>query len=74
MIDKENVYDEQIMPLVMQIIGICKAHDIPLAMTLQLSDGDNSLYCSTVISADWASDWIWRAQNYICKAVKEDVA
>ena len=35
---KENVYDEQISPLVHQIIDICKEHNIALLLSAQLQD------------------------------------
>lgn len=38
---KENVYDEQINPLVHQIIGICKEHNIALLLSAQLQDEDD---------------------------------
>lgn len=31
--DLEQVYDEQIFPLMAQILAICKAHDLPMLAT-----------------------------------------
>lgn len=38
---KENVHDEQIIPLVHQIIGICKEHNIALLLSAHLQDEDD---------------------------------
>jgi len=47
---KENVYDEQISPLVHQIINICKEHNIALLLSAQLQDEDDeTLYCTTIL-------------------------
>ena len=47
---KENVYDEQISPMVHQIIGICKEHNIALLLSAQLQDEDDeTLYCTTIL-------------------------
>jgi hypothetical protein len=47
--DKENVYDEQISPLMAQIIGICQREGIPMACTFAIrDDGDNGyLLCTS---------------------------
>lgn len=50
--DKEDIYDEQISPLMAQIISICKEHKIPMCATFQYSDdeGDNGPgYCTTTL-------------------------
>ena len=39
-IDKESVYDEEISPLVQQIIEICKRESIPFVMDFGLREGD----------------------------------
>jgi hypothetical protein len=44
--DNNAVYDEQIAPLLTQIIAICKEHKIPMAATFEYAPGD---YCTTVI-------------------------
>lgn len=53
MYDKEQVYDEQISPLMAQIIEICKREEIPMAVQFYLKEkhGDNGepLYCKTVL-------------------------
>ena len=52
------MYDEQISPLVHQIISICKEHNIALLLSAQLQDEDDeTLYCTTILpGTDDASD------------------
>ena len=47
--DLESVYDEQIFPLMQQIIEISKKHDLPFIASFQYSteDGENHNFCST---------------------------
>jgi hypothetical protein len=51
--DKEAVYDEQIAPLMTQIIKICKEHEIPLVAVFQYLDAPDEEggpgFCSTLI-------------------------
>jgi len=48
---KENVYDEQISPLVRQIIDICREHEIALLLSAQLEDEDErELFCTTILA------------------------
>lgn len=51
---EEKVYDEQIAPLMMQIIAICKEHRIPLACTFQYGDLEDGgpAFCSTLLPND----------------------
>jgi len=53
MYDKESIYDEQISPLMTQIIEICKKEDVPMALQFYLKeeDGENKepLYCTTFL-------------------------
>ena len=44
--DNEAIYDEQISPLMAQIIAICKEHHIPMAATFEYAPED---YCSTIL-------------------------
>ncbi|WP_095082545.1 hypothetical protein [Pseudomonas sp. Irchel s3h17] len=47
---KENVYDEQINPLVHKIIAICREHEIALLLSAQLEDEDErELFCTTIL-------------------------
>ena len=47
--DLESVYDEQIFPLMQQIIEISKKNDLPFIASFQYSteDGENHNFCST---------------------------
>lgn len=45
--DKEDVYDEQIAPLMTKIIEICKAHQIPIVATFQFNGAGDR--CTTTI-------------------------
>ena len=48
---KEDIYDEQINPLVAQIIEICKANKIAHVMTFCL-DKDEDLHCTTAMTTE----------------------
>lgn len=43
----ERIYDEQIAPLMTQIIAICQEHEIPLVATFEYEPNE---CCSTVIN------------------------
>jgi len=47
--NKENIYDEQIAPLMKQIIEICKKEEIPMIADFQYSDTN---FCTTFIYPD----------------------
>ena len=47
--DLESVYDEQIAPLMTQIIDICKRHSLPMAATFEYATED---FCTTTIPCD----------------------
>ena len=53
--DKEAVYDEQIFPLMSQIIAICKEHEMPIVCSVQYADDEESgpSFCTTAIT-HWA--------------------
>lgn len=55
--DAESVYDEQIQPLMAEIIEICKQHEIPMLATFQLNNegsdpggSGSDLWCSTLLA------------------------
>ena len=51
-IDKESVYDEEISPLVQQIIEICQRENIPFVMDFGLREGDEDteeVYCMSAM-------------------------
>lgn len=46
--NKEQIYDEKIHPLMAQIIEICKAHKIAMLATFDIpNDEDESLACTS---------------------------
>lgn len=54
--DKEAIYDEQVAPLVTQIIKICQANDIPLVFSACYSWNEEEGFglCSTLLPAkEW---------------------
>lgn len=56
--DNEAIYDEQIDPLMMRIIDICKDHQIPMFATFQYvesEDGGMAGFCTTRIPVDGES-------------------
>jgi len=68
-VSKEAVYDEQINPLMAQIIAICKEHDIPLVADFQLDDdrdacdpGD-TFHCTTYVVPENASKRLHAAKR-----------
>lgn len=66
---KEQIYDEQINPLVAQIIEICKKHDISFVFSAQLTtdeeDEDGAMFCSTFHLADDAHSCLKEAASII---------
>jgi hypothetical protein len=61
--NREKIYDEQIAPLMTEIIKIAKQHDIPMVASFQLDDVD--LLCSTVIVPEGALPTMYRLANII---------
>lgn len=56
--DKESIYDEQIAPLMAQIIVVCKEHRIPLVAQFQYAGADEEkapAYVSTILPFEEAS-------------------
>ena len=51
--DLEEIYDEQIAPLMTQIIAICAKHKLPIAATFEYATGD---FCTTTMATSRASD------------------
>lgn len=50
--NREDVYDNQISPLMTEIIRICKEHDIPMVASFQYNDDrpdGEAMLCTTVI-------------------------
>lgn len=51
--DKESIYDNEIAPLMAQIIAICKREELPMAAQFYLKEESEHtgepMYCTTVI-------------------------
>lgn len=64
--DKEDIYDEQIAPLMKQIIAICKANEMPMLFTCQYCDTeeDGPGYCSTMLPFDRQSEPMANLNRY----------
>lgn len=60
--DKEAVYDEQISPLMQQVIAICKEHGIPVVASFEYA---NDLLCSTIVTDANTCDNLRRAGDAI---------
>jgi len=69
--DLESVYDEQIAPLMTQIIDICKRHKMPMLASFmyQHHHGEEELesYCTTSLGGegDWKPEKIIKATEII---------
>ena len=51
--NKEKIYDEQISPLMSQVIDICKKNNIAMLMTFSIpTEDDPDLACTTAILDD----------------------
>jgi hypothetical protein len=59
--DKEQIYDEQLSPLVTQIIQICEQHKLPLVLSVCYgwNETDKSLCCTTSLPGDG-----WQPERY----------
>ena len=47
--NKEEIYDEKISPLMGQIIAICREHKIAMFATYNISNDDDGLRCTTCL-------------------------
>lgn len=64
MYDKEKIYDEEINPLMAQIIEICKTNDIQMLSSFALNNED--LACTThLISTEFTNESIEGAARVI---------
>lgn len=59
----ETIYDEEVAPLMKQIIKVCKENDIPLIASFQLTEGpyyeddedSGPLSCTTSLLPEWSA-------------------
>lgn len=53
--NREQVYDEKIAPLMTRIIDVCKQHEIPCVASFHLPTvEDNGLRCTSIV---WLESW-----------------
>ena len=66
MIDKEKIYDEQISPLMTEIIDICKKNKVAMLASFAIpKDGDESLKCTTCLLEDDFLEGFEAAQDFL---------
>ncbi|ALX94836.1 hypothetical protein AV650_15315 [Serratia fonticola] len=54
--DLENVYDEQISPLMQQIIAICREHNMPMIASFAFENcKDRGIGCCTTVLNDFGN-------------------
>lgn len=69
--DLENLYDEQINPLMAKIIGICKEHKLPMFATFQFrASGDDEAWSETPITYDFCTSCVAPAEIPISDELK----
>lgn len=74
--DHEAVYDEQIAPLMTQIIAICKEHKIPMFASFLYSrldddEGTNN-FCTTLVNEDPHSKELQRCNDIVHNGLPEN--
>ena len=54
---KEEIYDDQINPLMARIINVCKEHNIPFIASFQLTgeDTEEVIFCNSSLLPDGSS-------------------
>jgi hypothetical protein len=69
--DSESVYDEQIAPLMTQIIAICREHRIPMLASFHIGAEDDGIdfMCTTAIPFGGMSDKLQLATNIITQGL-----
>lgn len=60
--DNEEIYDEQIAPLMAQILDICKAHSIPMVAAFEYAPED---LCASFILPKGAAEQLERAARIV---------
>lgn len=67
--DNEKIYDEQIYPLMAQIIAICQTNNIPFAATFEYAPGD---FCSSMIQHKDMDPWIGGIAAQVEERIRQD--
>ena len=76
MYDKEKVYDDEIAPLMKQIIEICKREQLPMTAQFYLQeereDDGEPMYCTTVIipSKKEMNEEVYEHMKHVDEAMK----
>lgn len=74
---REKVYDEEVFPLVAELIKICISNDIPLVACFQLNDDraalEDEFYCQTTLVPAGAGSRITMAANILTPGVGDRV-
>ena len=65
--DKEKVYDEEIHPLMAQIIAICKRENIPMVASFEYGPGD---LCSTILAPKDACETIQKLATIVQQTIE----
>lgn len=68
MMDIEKIYDEQISPLMMRIIEIANAHDMPFLASFQLTgdeDKEGPLLCTSGLFPDGCEPKLEQAATFL---------
>ncbi|MDO7908448.1 hypothetical protein Q5741_18770 [Paenibacillus sp. JX-17] len=74
--DKEEIYDNEIAPLMKQIIEICKREQLPMTAQFylkeQAEDTGDPMYCSTVIvpAKSEMNDEAYEQMKFVSEAMK----
>jgi hypothetical protein len=66
--DLEHIYDEQISPLMAQIIKIAKEHDMPFIASFQLTDAEDEeepLMCTSCQTPEGCTEKLVQAKNIL---------
>jgi len=64
----EKIYDDQINPLMIKVIKICKDNNIPLVSSFQLDyleESDNHLKCTTALLPNGSEDNMIKARQVL---------
>lgn len=66
--DLEKIYDEQIAPLMAQIIKIAHEHDMPFVASFQLTgdeDEEGPLFCTSANTPEGCEEKLVQARNIL---------
>lgn len=66
--DLEKIYDEQVAPLMAQVIEIAKKHDMPFVASFQLTDDqdeDGPLMCTSANLPEECSERLEQAKDIL---------